>query len=295
VYDFSPKYLYNRVLFVEKGGYRDILEEAGLLRKLNMGIMSTQGFGTRAGKELVRALRRLGVEVYVLHDCDIPGYQIMHNLLKGSHTFKAPLDVNELGLTVAQVQRLREERRRNNESGPDAEIVPYAKSFEHSLQTVIATEEARRFFVPTEEEISKISGRVPEKAKHYYKRVEINALTSEELIVLIERELLRIESEKGLKQPEPSVEELSVFLSEIGGSDVLEEIKKRAIYEVFRDKANVSIDPEVITRLVLAKMKDRPNSHWTDCLDQAIEEYMEELVKELAEELKRSLSNPTGG
>ena len=108
VYDFSPKYLYNRVLFVEKGGYRDILEEAGLLRKLNMGIMSTQGFGTRAGKEVVRALRRLGVEVYVLHDCDIPGYQIMHNLLKGSQTFKAPLDVNELGLTVAQVQELAE-------------------------------------------------------------------------------------------------------------------------------------------------------------------------------------------
>jgi hypothetical protein len=50
-------------LFVEKGGYRDILEEAGLLRRLNMGIMSTQGFGTRAGKEVVRALRRLGVEV----------------------------------------------------------------------------------------------------------------------------------------------------------------------------------------------------------------------------------------
>jgi len=295
IYDFSPKYLYNRVLFVEKGGYRDILEEAGLLKKLNMGIMSTQGFGTRAGKELVRALRSLGVEVYVLHDCDIPGYQIMHNLLKGSSTFKATLDVNELGLTVAQVQRLREERRRNNESGPDAEIVPYAKSFEHSLQTVIATEEARRFFVPTEEEIRKISGRASEKAKHYYKRVESNALTSEELIVLIEREILRIESEKGLKQPEPSADELSAFLSEIGSGDVLEEIKKRAIYKVFRDKAEVSIDPEAITKLVLTKMKDRPDSHWTDCLDRAIEEYMEDLVKELAGELKGSLFGPTGG
>ncbi|MGD0230370.1 MAG: hypothetical protein ABSC19_08430 [Syntrophorhabdales bacterium] len=293
VYDFSPKYLYNRVLFVEKGGYRDILEEAGLLRKLNMGIMSTQGFGTRAGKELVRALRRLGVEVYVLHDCDIPGYQIMHNLLKGSHTFKAPLDVNELGLTVAQVQRLREERRRNNETGPDAEIVPYAKSFEHSLQTVIATEEARRFFVPTEEEIRKISGRASEKARHYYKRVEINALTSEELIVLIEREILRMESEKGMKQPEPSAEELATFLSEIGSSDVLEEIKKRAIYEVFKGKARVRIDPEEIVRLALTMMKDRTDSHWTHCLDRAIEEYMEELVKELAEELKQSAKHHT--
>ena len=290
VYDFSPKYLYNRVLFVEKGGYRDILEEAGLLRKLNMGIMSTQGFGTRAGKEVVRALRRLGVEVYVLHDCDIPGYQIMHNLLKGSQTFKAPLDVNELGLTVAQVQRLREERRKNNESGPDGEIVPYTKSFEHSLQTLIATEEARRFFVPTEEEIRKMSGRTSqEKARHYYKRVEINALTSEELIVLIEREIFRIEGEKGLKQPEPGAEELRTFLSEIGNSDVLEEIKKRAVYEVFKDKAEVRIDPEAIIRLVLGKMMDRPDGHWTDCLDQAIEEYMENLVKELAEELKRSL------
>jgi Glu-tRNA(Gln) amidotransferase subunit E-like FAD-binding protein len=158
---------------------------------------------------------------------------------------------------------------------------------------VIATEEARRFFVPTEEEIEK-TRTSQEKARHYYRRVEINALTSEELIVLIEREILRIESEKGLKQPEPSADDLSVFLSEIGSNDVLEEIKKRAIYEVFRNRADVRIDPEAITQLVLAKMKDRPNSHWTDCLDRAIEEYMEELVKELVEELKRSLPNPTG-
>jgi Glu-tRNA(Gln) amidotransferase subunit E-like FAD-binding protein len=133
-----------------------------------------------------------------------------------------------------------------------------------------------------------------EKARHYYKRVEINALTSEELIILIEREIFRRESEKGLKQPEPSAEELSSFLNEIGSTDVLEEIKKRAIYEVFRDRADVRIDPEAITLLVLGKMKNRPYSHWTHCLDQAIEEYMEKLVKELAEELKRSLPNPTG-
>ncbi len=297
LYDFSPQYLYNRVLFVEKGGYRDILEEAGLLRKLNMGIMSTQGFGTRAGKEVVRTLRRLGIEVYVLHDCDIPGHQIMHNLLKGSQTFKAPLDVNELGLTVTQVQQLREERRKNNETGPDGEIVPYAKSFEHSLQTLIATEEARRFFTPTEEEIRKMVGRASqERARHYYKRVEINALTSEELIVLIEREIFRIEKEKGLAQPEPGAGELKSFLSEIGGSDVLEEIKKRAIYKVFKDRAAVRIDPEAIIRLVLARMKDRPDGggHWTSCLGQAIEEYMEKLVEELAEELKRTLPDSTG-
>ena len=108
---------------------------------------------------------------------------------------------------------------------------------------MIATEEARRFFVPTEEEIRKISGRASEKARHYYKRVEINALTSEELIVLIEREILRIESEKGLKQPEPSAEELSTFLSEIGSSEVMEEIKKRAIYEVFKGQGRGKYRP----------------------------------------------------
>jgi Glu-tRNA(Gln) amidotransferase subunit E-like FAD-binding protein len=132
-----------------------------------------------------------------------------------------------------------------------------------------------------------------EKARHYYKRVEINTLTSEELIVLVEREIFQIEREKGLRQPEPSAEELSIFLSDIGNNDVLEEIKKRAIYEVFRDKAEVSIDPEAITLLVLNKMKDRPDGHWTDCLDQAIEEYMEKLVEELAEELKRSTQHHT--
>ena len=288
IYDFSPQYLYNRVLFVEKAGYRDIFEEAGLLRRLNMGIMSTQGFGTRAGKEVVRTLRRLGVKVYVLHDCDIPGYQIMHNLRQGSQTFKEPLDVNELGLTVAQVQQLRNERHQKKETGPDWEIVPYAKNFEHSLQTLIPTKKDRGFFVPTREEVKKRaeSPGAQEKARHYYRRVEINALTSEELIVLIEREILRIEKEKGLKQPGPSAEELRTFLSEIGRRDVVEEIKKRAVYRAFGGKADVCIDPEVIVRLVREKMKDWPDRHWTTCLRQAIEEYMETLVEAVAEKLK---------
>ncbi len=156
--------------------------------------------------------------------------------------------------------------------------------------------------MPAEEEMTRMAAleasakrTTKEKAKHYYKRVEINALSSEELIVLIEREIFRIEKEKGLKQPEPSAEELRTFLSEIGSSDVVEEIKKRAIYEVWRDKADVSIDPEAITHLVLGRMKSRADrsGHWTGCLDRAIEEYMENLVKELAEGLKKSLRDPS--
>ena len=79
-------------------------------------------------------------------------------------------------------------------------------------------------------------------------------------------------------------------LNEIASSDVLEEIKKRAIYEVFKDRADARIDPEAITHLVISQMEDRPagGGHWTTCLDQAIEDYMEKLVEELAEELRRS-------
>ncbi len=298
-WDFSPEHLYNRVLFVEKGGYRDILEEAGLLTKLNMGVMSTQGFGTRAGKELIQSLRSKGIQVYVLHDCDIPGYQIMHNLTHRSATFREPLDVTEIGLTVAQVQELRKERRAakagapQKREDPEAEVVVYTKNYDHSLQTLIATEEARRFFTASEDEIREVVSKDnrmkerKEKSRYYYKRVELNALTSEELITLIEREILRIEKNKGIAQPEPTAEDLRSFLSEIADSGAVEEIKKRALYEAFEEAADTSIDTEEIVRRILWKMGEREHGkgHWTACLRKAVEEYMEKAVQELVKKL----------
>ena len=252
VYDFSPKYLYNRVLFVEKGGYRDILEEAGLLRKLNMGIMSTQGFGTRAERKWSgpSPSRRRGVRAPRLRHPRLPDHA--QSAQRQQHLQGAPRRERARphrgpGATAqgraAKEQRERS-RRRDRPLRQELRALPANRDSHGGGKEVLRPHRGR-----DKENIRPGM----EKARHYYKRVEINALTSEELIVLIEREILRIESEKGLKQPEPSAEELRIFLSEIGSSDVLEEIKKRAIYEVFRDRADVSIDPEAITRLVLAR------------------------------------------
>src|SRR5208337_828233 len=120
------------------------------------------------------------------------------------------------------------------------------------------------------------------------KRVELNALRSEELITLIPREILRIERERGIIPFEPTAEDLRSFLSEIGKGDALEEIKKRALYEAFRETTDAGIDTEEIIERVLCKMQERPEGegHWTSCLRKAIEEYMDDAVKDLVQELK---------
>jgi hypothetical protein len=159
------------------------------------------------------------------------------------------------------------------------------------LQTSIATEEARRFFTASEDEIREVVSKQmkegKEKSRYYYKRVELNALTSEELITLIEREILRIEKNEGITQPEPTAEDLRSFLSEIADSDALEEIKKRALYVAFEEMADTSIDTEEIVRRILCKMDEREDGkgHWTACLRKAVEEYMEEAVEELVKKL----------
>ena len=53
-YSVPDELIFNQVLFVEKSGFNIILKESGLLDKLNLGVMSTQGFGTRAVKRLMK-------------------------------------------------------------------------------------------------------------------------------------------------------------------------------------------------------------------------------------------------
>ena len=273
--DLHPAFLYNRVLFIEKSGFRDILEKSGLVKRLGIGIMSTQGFGTRAGKKLIHFFCSNGIEVYVLHDCDIPGYNIMRILQQGSKTFQEPLDVIEVGLTVKQITNMGKEEKY-------AEIVGYSQSYSKLIhETLRLTEEEKGFFVPKKEETQ--AKKEKEKAsksnekKEYYRRVELNALTSHELITLIEENI-------PVKRIEPSKEELEGFLTAIEGGSGKQEIIKNALFEVYGNKLNVDINKDEIVQLIAGRLACG-QEHWMAVAKESIKEYTRVLTR-LIEDLK---------
>ena len=51
-----------------------------------------------------------GISVYILHDCDLFGYNIHERIAEGSDTYPMPLQVTDIGLKVDDVKNKLPER-----------------------------------------------------------------------------------------------------------------------------------------------------------------------------------------
>jgi hypothetical protein len=76
--------------------------------RFDIAVMSTKGMSTSAARLLVDGLAADGVRLFILHDFDIAGFSIRKTLTESGrrHQFKNTLDFVDLGLRLADVERL---------------------------------------------------------------------------------------------------------------------------------------------------------------------------------------------
>jgi hypothetical protein len=102
-YEF-PSYVFNKLLYVEKKGQFPLLKAAKLMERYDMGIVTGEGFSTVAARTLVQTAQKdQKYQIFVLHDADYPGYNIMRTLR--DETARMPgysVELYDLGLTVQQ-------------------------------------------------------------------------------------------------------------------------------------------------------------------------------------------------
>jgi len=253
VYDLEPALLCRQVLFVDKRGFSTAFEESGVLERLNLGLVSVQGHGSVVAKHLMRRFNECGIAVYVLHDCDIFGYNIYRQIVNESGTYNEPLDVTDIGLTIGDAERL----------GKRPERIASQK--DHSKVTAQWPEDVRAFFMP-------------DPNVKAYRRVDLYALTNDELIAHIEaripprpftpsddviRGCVTIDKEAALKDA------LVGVIRFFGLSD--------ALAECMRD-VDVTDIPEIVRDYVAANR----GKHWMRGLSNCIDFYRDEYVKECA-------------
>jgi DNA topoisomerase VI subunit A len=256
-YSIPDELMFKQVLFVEKAGFNIILKESGLIDRLNLGVMSTQGFGTRAVKRLMKYFLDKGIKVYVLHDCDIPGYLICDKFLSGSNTYKEGLDVIKIGLSLDDAKKLGKDR------DEYAETIKYKRSYKKAIKTLNLSMDEKKFLI------------VDGEAK-IYRRAELNTLTSPELISFIESKITR-------KPIAPTVEQLRDYIS----MDKTE-IVKNALYAVYASHTpDIFIDKEEIANRIQGAISDK--KHWTSVLDDILRKYTEEKVQELSKLIRDKL------
>jgi hypothetical protein len=155
----GPHGRYRNVLFLEKEGFNDLLDAAGIAKRFDLAIMSTKGYSSTAARRLIEDLP--GVRFLVLHDCDKDGLGIVHTLRHDTarYQFRRRPEVIDLGLRLPDVEA----------EGLGVEPVSYTRSVRRALERYGATAQEIAFL-----------------QRH---RVELNAFTSDHFVEWLERKL----------------------------------------------------------------------------------------------------------
>jgi hypothetical protein len=103
----GPKHRYGGILFIEKEGFRPLLEQVKIAERYDLAIMSTKGMGSTAGRRLIECLAPGGVRIFVVHDFDKSGFSIAAILSRDTtrYQFAHAPEIIDLGLSLADVEQ----------------------------------------------------------------------------------------------------------------------------------------------------------------------------------------------
>jgi hypothetical protein len=167
----GPEHRYHNVLFVEKEGFDPIFRASRIAERFDVSVMSTKGMSTTAARLLLDRLVDRGVEkVLVLHDLDISGFSISGTLGtdSGRYMFNNAVPIIDIGLRLTDVYDL----------GLLHE--PFT-----AMKNPFAVAETLRRHGATQDEIDLLI-QTTWRSSFEGKRVELNAMTSDELVGFIE-------------------------------------------------------------------------------------------------------------
>jgi len=105
----GPEQRYSAVLFIEKEGFGPLFKQAQLAERFDLAIMSTKGMSVTAARMLLDRLSDRGIEkFFVLHDFDVAGFSIFGTLGTDSrrYWFKNEINLIDLGLRLADAEAM---------------------------------------------------------------------------------------------------------------------------------------------------------------------------------------------
>ncbi len=182
----GPHNRYGAVLFVEKEGFNHVLAQEGIPAKYDLALMSSKGMPVGAICELAARFNAEGVRIFVLHDFDSSGFGIVNTLREGVR-LSPGAEVIDLGFRLEDVADLQsEEVLYDQAKDPRIKLVEYGATLEEMDFLV-------RFAL--RDSCGKIRA-------WRGQRVEINAMTSEQLITWLTAKLDEHEVEKVIPEEE---------------------------------------------------------------------------------------------
>lgn len=245
------------ILFCEKEGFGPLFKAVDLANRYDLMIISTKGVSVTAARKLINDIcGKYDLPLFVLHDFDVAGFMISGTLQRDTRRFQFTRDfeVVDLGLRLDDIEGLERE--------------PAAKSniTEAKLRDQLVENGA------TEEEIDILLD----------ERVELNALTSDALVDMIERKL----ADYGLQKVVPSPVVLADTYRAFHRSHLLRK-RFEELVQHFDQEAEAVAIPEDLEEQVRALLDEQPDLRWDDAVQVVLDETQLDRVRENKDKAKR--------
>jgi len=222
------------VLFCEKEGFNPLFKAVDLANRFDLMIISTKGVSVTAARKLIDDIcGKYKLPLFVLHDFDLAGFLILATLQRDTrrYQFSNAFEVIDLGLRVADIVGL--------ERKPAAATKTSASILREQLAENGATDAEIDILLS--------------------ERVELNAMTSDALIAMIERKLKAY----GLKKVVPDDKLLGETYRTFHRSKELQEKFEQMESKFKASKIKV---PKTLRKQVQAMLKKHPDLRWDDAL-----------------------------
>jgi hypothetical protein len=256
---------FSAILYIEKEGFGPLFQAVNLADRFDLMIISNKGVSVTAARKLIdRICGNFNLPLFVLHDFDVAGFMIFRTLQRDTRRFQFAnsFEVIDLGLRLDDI------------AGLEREPAAATKTKPNVLRAQLAENGAMA------EEIDIL----------LHERVELNALTSDALIAIIERKL----EEHGLEKVVPDDELLADAYRAFHRSQQLRE-RFEELQDEFEDEESEIEVPHDLKEQVRTILGEQPDLRWDDAIQTVLDETALDRVREEKQKAKRKSGDFTDG
>jgi hypothetical protein len=237
----GPEHRYDTVLFIEKEGFEPLLGAVNLAERFDIAIMSTKGMSVTAARLLLDRLSDRGVrQILVLHDFDVTGFSISGTLgtTNRRYTFEHVVPLVDIGLRLGDVKAM----------DLESEPVTVSGNWEKRAATL-------RRHGASEDEITFLRNR----------RVELNAMTSRQLVDFIEEKL----EEHGVEKVIPDDAIIEQHARRMIARQLVEQAIAKISKEITEQAETAELSADLRERIA-AVLKQQPELPWDVAVAQIV-------------------------
>ena len=231
---------FSGLLYIEKEGFLDILNAVQLAQRYDLAIMSCKGNSVTAARRLADNIcHKYKIPLFVLHDFDKSGLTILGTLRGDTHRyqFENDIDVIDLGLRLEDVERL---------------------GLMDQSEAVFDKGDADKRAA----NMRKHGASDDEIAFLLHRRVELNALSSDQLVSFIEEKLI----EHGVRKVVPPLSDLERAYHLFADGERVEKIVQDALH-LSAGGTEIAVPADLELR-VQQYLSEHPAVRWDEAVAQ---------------------------